>query len=262
MKDWIFSNYSAFGERIVQPWGIAHIITLLLAIASIICMAIFFRNKEENFKRNILKCIAIIILLFGIARRIIRLISMTNFSLNSFLNIMLPRPWCAISCCVFIVTVFVDKKFMYNISAMFGFICTLIFFAYPGVGFNKDFWVFEDLYSVATHFLLLVGSLSMITLKFTDFRYNTIWKEGIFYVITLIYSAFLIIFKIEGDPLYYMPNNDIMKILNINYGVYLVIYILFMLLYFNIFYIINDKENIKKFFKSLKNKSSNKNVTD
>lgn len=258
MKDWIFSNYSAFGERIVQPWGLAHIVTLLFAIDSIVSIAVFFGNKDEKFKRNILKCIAYIILAFGIARRIIRLISMTNFSLNSFLNIMLPRPWCAISCCVFIVAVFVDKKFMYNTSAMFGFICTLIFFAYPGVGFNKDFWVFEDLYSVGTHFLLLVGSLSMITLKFTDFRYSNIWKESIFYVLTLIYSAFLIIFKIEGDPLYYMPNNDIMKILNINYGTYLVIYILFMLIYFNIFYMINDRDNVKNFFKNLKNKRINK----
>ncbi|MBQ7307581.1 MAG: YwaF family protein [Clostridia bacterium] len=243
-KDWILSNYSAFGTRSVKPWNLAHIFTLLICIFTVILLTIIFRNKTEKERRNVIKIYAYFLIAFEVVRRIVNLIKMSAFTLDGFAYIMLPRPWCAISCWCFIVGAFLNKKTLYNITSMFGIICTLIFFAYPSVGFNEKFWVFEDLYSVGTHALLLTGAILLITLRFTEFKYKEIWKEAIFYGCSLVYVAFLIFTKIEGDPMYFMPESEAMEVLGLNYGVYLPIYIIFIFIYFNLFYLISERHKI------------------
>ena len=52
--------------------------------------------------------------------------------------------------------------------------------------------------------------------------------------------------KIESDPLYFMPGNDVMDIFGVSYGAYLAIYIIFMLVYINAFYLIGDRKNVFK----------------
>ena len=137
---------------------------------------------------------------------------------------------------------------------MTALLCSLIFFVYPSVGFNNKYILFENLYSIATHSLLLITSITLITLKFTKFEYKTIWKEGICFAVILAY-VFLEIYglKIESDPMYFMPGNDVMEILGLGYSAYLVVYILFIAIYFNIFYLIDDRKFVfKKFNKKEK----------
>ena len=43
-----------------------------------------------------------------------------------------------------------------------------------------------------------------------------------------------------------MPGNDVMDIFGISYGAYLAIYIIFMLVYINAFYLIGDRKNVFK----------------
>ena len=74
------------------------------------------------------------------------------------------------------------------------------------------------------------------------------WKELICLAVVYLY-AFLEIFvlKIEGDPLYFMPGGDIQEILGLTSGVlYILIYIVFVTIYANTFYLINDRKTVFK----------------
>ncbi|MGN1222457.1 MAG: hypothetical protein ACI4TT_04415, partial [Christensenellales bacterium] len=113
--------------------------------------------------------------------------------------------------------------------------------------FNNQYILFENLYSIVTHSLILIGSITLITLKFAKFEYKTVWKELIGLVAIFIY-AFLEIYvlKIESDPLYFMPGNDIQEILGISSGLYIALYAIFIIVYWNIFYLIGDRKNVKR----------------
>ena len=108
-------------------------------------------------------------------------------SFTDYLYTLLPRPLCAIACWSLIIATVFNKKFLYNFASMTALLCALVFFAYPGAGFNNQYILFENLYSIVTHSLLLVTSISLITLKFTKFEYKNIWKEGICLAVILAY---------------------------------------------------------------------------
>lgn len=256
--DWITSSYP--NPSIDGRWGWLHITVLILCIALIVAIALIFRKRSEKSRRIILCVLVGLILLFEIARRIINLCKTDDYSFHNLMYILLPRPWCAISCWSLIIAAIFNKRFLYNVSCYTSLLCSLVFFAYPGVGFNNVYILFENLYSIATHSLLLITSISLITLKFTKFEYKTIWKELICLAVILGYT-FLEIFvlKIESDPMYFMPGNDITEILNIPYAGFLVLYILFMIIYINAFYLIDDRKNI---FKKRKNNLENKPINN
>ena len=178
-------------------------------------------------------------------RRVLNLIRHEHVTLDDYLYTLLPRPWCAISCWMCIISVFVNKKFFYNITSITALLCAVIFFAYPGAGFNNKYILFENLYSISTHALILITSITLITLRFADFRYNGIWKEAITLAVIFIY-AFIEIYVLHtsDDPLYFMPNNDVQDILGLSYPAFLVIYIVFMLVWVNAFYLINDRKTV------------------
>ena len=104
--------------------------------------------------------------------------------------LLLPKPWCQISSWVLIFAVLTKKKFLYNYACITALLCSLIFFIYPGVGFNTEGCVmYFDLYSISTHAVLLTSSITLITLKFTDFNYRDIWKTFVCLAISVIYSC-------------------------------------------------------------------------
>ena len=249
-NEWIFSSYD--NPTIKGQWGLLHILVLILCIAIIVAISLIFRNKSEKTKRIVLFILVGLIFVFEITRRVVNIIKADYFTFDSIMYIILPRPWCAIACWTLIISVFVNKKYFYNFASMTALLCTLIFFAYPGVGFNNEYILFENLYSIATHSLLLITSIVLITLNFTKFEYKTIWKEVICYLVVLAYVFIEIyILKVESDPMYFMSGNDVMEILGVSYGVYLVLYIVFSLVYFNLFYLIGDRKNVFK--KRIKN---------
>lgn len=250
-KDWIYSSYP--NPAINGQWGFLHIITLVLCVVLIVAIALIFRNKSEKAKKIVLWVLVGFILLFELSRRIINFSRGDDLNLNTFLYRLLPRPWCAIACWTLIVSAIVNKKWLYNFASYSALLCALIFFAYPGVGFNNEYILFENLYSIATHSLLLITSISLITLRFTKFEYKTIWKDLLCLLVVLIYTFIEIyVLKIESDPMYFMPNNDVQEILGLNYGLFLVIYIVFMAIYINLFYLIDDRKNVRNVFKKQK----------
>lgn len=236
--DWLFSKYPA-GSSIDGAWGILHIITLLVIVGAIVVITCLFKNKSEKTKRTLLISMASVILFFEIARRIIGIADGKVVDFTSAMRVLLPRPWCAISCWLLIISVFLNKRFFYNFAATCGILCTLIFFAYPMAGFNNKYILFENVYSIVTHTLLMIGSFSLITLRCTGFNPKTAWQEGICMIVLFAY-AFLEIFVlgIEKDPLYFMPANDVMDIFGMGYGLYLPLYILFLCVYFSGYYLV------------------------
>lgn len=243
--DWLFSNYPA--QSTVQPWGLAHILTLISCIGIIIALAFAFKNKSAKTKKVVLWVLTILILAFEIARRVIWLFNTTDYSLHNILVILLPRPWCAISCWALIIATLFNKKSLYNFASISALLCAIIFFAYPGVGFRSPYFLFEDLYSVATHSLLLITSVSLMTLGFTDFKYKSFWKVAVCYAVILGYSLLeIFVLKIEADPMYFMPNNEVQDIVGLSYPVFLIIYIVFTIFYFNLFPLIQHFKDKKK----------------
>lgn len=244
-KDWLFTNYP--GDTKVQPWGVMHILTLLGCIALIVILANIFRKKDDRARRIVLWVLVGLILLFEIARRCINFAKMSDYNFTSIMHLLLPRPWCAISCWALIISAIVNKKSFYNFACISSLLCAIIFFAYPGVGFKSPYLGFDDLYSIVTHCLLLITSISLITLKFIDFKFKDFWKVAVLYGLTLAYSFLEIyILKIENDPMYFMPGNDVQEIIGLNNQLYLIVYIAFTFIYFNLFPLIQWLNERKK----------------
>ena len=247
LHDWIFSVYPP-NSGIEGAWGVLHIVTLVVILAIIVAMPFVFRNKGEKPRRIFIFTLAAIIFTFEVARRIIGFSRGVEMDFTAVMRTLLPRPWCAISCWCLMASVIVNKKFFYNFTAATACLCAIVFFAYPTVGFNNKYILFENLYSIVTHAALMIGAFSLLTLKFTDFDYKKgFWKELICLAVTFIYGFIeIFLLKIEADPLYFMPGNEIQEIFGMDYPVYIVLYILFLIVYFCAFYAVQHFVTKKK----------------
>ncbi len=253
-------------------WGGFHIAVLLICIA--ICVATYFlKNRDRRLRVWIIRGVAIALLAFELTRRVIGLIQMNVGSMSfgeimasdSFWYHILPRPWCAISVWLIILAAVIDRDFFYNIASMNAIICVIIFFAYPTAGFNNEFMQFENVYSITTHALLLVGSVSMITMGLTDFKYtrtkwyNSALRELVAIVCVLGYAllqVFVLKIQHNADPMYFMPTgsmegyvNEVQAIVGLSGPLYVLLYSLFLAFYFNLFFLIQmavDKKRAKK----------------
>lgn len=241
-----------YGENFNNPsingqWGLLHIITLLICISLIIGITLIFKNKNEKTKRNIIIIISIILLFFEITRRIVNITNPITFTKYNILWVLLPRPGCAISVWLILLSPYINKKWFYNFASIIAILTSVIFFAYPGAGFLHQYVLFEDLYSIVTHSLCFIGAFLIVTLKLTDFNYKKIKGELISLGVLIIYCILemFVLTKnenkdpLEADPFYIMPNNDIQEIVGIdNYIIFLILYILFVAVYFSSFYFI------------------------
>ena len=235
--DWLFSTYPNPHKN--GEWGALHITVLTLSIAFIVISSILFKNKSKGGKYLTLCIMAGILIFFGLTRRVVGFIKMTDYSTHNVLYTLLPRPGCAISCWLVVIAVLINKKFFYNFASIISILCGVIFFAYPGAGFLNEYILFENLYSIITHAVFFIMSFCFITYGFTDFKYNTIYKEGICFAILLVYTFLEIyLLKINSDPFYFMPGNEVMKILGMDYSLYLPLFLVFIVVYLNAYYLI------------------------
>lgn len=241
--DWLFSSYP--NPHIDGQWGLLHIITLVLIAAIVVAVTLLLKNKGAKTKKTVIWILVGLLILFEVARRVINFCKTDDLSFGNILYILLPRPGCAIASFLVILAACINKKTFYNLASIMGIICVGIFFIYPGVGFNNEFILFENLYSIVTHSLIMTVAILFITLKFTDFKYKTMWKDLICIAIVFAY-AFLEIFvlNIESDPLYFMPGSDIQNIIGLSYGAFLPLYIVVFAALINIFYLIGDRKNV------------------
>lgn len=243
--DWLYSTYP--NPKIEGQFGLLHILTMIAIVAVVVVATILLKNKSEKAKRIFMFVLASILLFFEISRRVINLCKATEFTFNSVMHTLLPRPGCAISCWLVILAVFINKKFFYNFASIISIICAVIFFAYPGVGFNNELILFENLYSIVSHSVFFAGAILFITLKFTDFKYKEAWKELICLLVMIVYVVLeVVVLKIESDPFYCLPGSDIQEIVGFGYGLFLTIYCAFVAIYVNLYYLIGDRKAIFK----------------
>ena len=246
--EWIYSTYpNPYKDG---HYGLLHILSLVLIAVFVIASTIILRNRSNKTKRGVLFVLALILIDFELARRVINLCKTSNLDLNLVLKILLPRPGCAISCWLVVIAVLVNKKQVYNLASLVSVLCGAIFFVYPGAGYNNEYILFENLYSIVTHVVFFTTAICFITYGFVDFKYKNIWKDLIGLAIVVVY-AFLEIYllKIEPDPFYFMPNNDVQEIIGMGYNLYLPFYLAFVVVYVNLYY----------FIESIKAKKSKKN---
>ena len=255
-SQWLFGNIE--NPEINGRWGLLHILTLVLCASCIVAFHFIVKKSANPVKARsrILCTLAGLIAFFEIMIRFVYFMKLYYFqhpSMNGTgpLWILIPKPWCAVSCWLLIACVFVKKPFFYNFASLSALLCAVIFFAYPGVGFNNEIIIFENLYSIVTHALLLTMSISLIVLKVTDFRYKHMGKLALCFVLTFAYGLVQIFWlKTQEDPMYFMPNGDIQAdILHISYGLYLFLYILLIVVYVNAFHLIGDWASVKALFK-------------
>ena len=247
-KQWFFGGFD--NPRIEGQWKLPHILVLLSAIAIIVAIACIFRKRSEKARKIVMWVLVGLILFFEITRRvknIWNLIGTGSVTLNDVLYDLLPRPWCAISCWGLIIAATFRKKYLFNTASIMALLCAIIFFAYPSAGFNNQYIQFENLYSIGTHTLLLITSISLITLKFTDFKYKDMWKDLICLAVIFVYAILEIwVIKIADNPLYFMPieGNEVQEILGVGNALYVVIYTIFLIVFVNVFYLINDRKTV------------------
>lgn len=237
-------------------WRPLHIGTLVVCVLLILTFYHIVKRAKnpEKAKRAIIRSLAGAILFFEITIRFVQCVKLYHLHLPEMegitaIWILLPKPWCAISCWAVMASVLLKKLFFYNYTALSALLCSFIFFIYPGVGYNNVHLLFENWYSILTHALLLTTSITMIVLKIADFRYRELWKTAICFILTFGY-AFLEIFvlKIQTDPLYFMPHGDIQEgILGMDYGLYVTLYVLIVVIYINTAHMLGDREAVKKF---------------
>ena len=234
---WLFSTYPNPHKN--GEWGALHIIVLSLCIAFIVISSILLKNKSKKTKYTILCVMAGILVFFGLARRIIGFAKATEFTLYNVLYTLLPRPGCAISCWLVVIAVIINKKFFYNFASIISILCSVVFFAYPGAGFLNEYILFENLYSIVTHAVFFIMCFCFITYGFVDFDYKTIYKEGVCLALLIVYTFLEIyVLKINSDPFYFMPNNEVMKILGMDYSLFLPLFLVFIVVYLNAYYLI------------------------
>ena len=244
-------------------WGLFHILTLVTCVLCI--LGFYFLSKRaadpEKTKRRIICTLAGMIAFFEVMIRFVHFMKLYYFHQPSMdglnaLWILIPKPWCAVSCWLLMACVFVKKAYFYNFASLSALLCSVIFFSYPGVGYNNEIILFENLYSIVTHALLLTMSITLIVLKFTDFRYKHIGKLAIGFVLTFAYALVQIYWlKTQTDPMYFMPGGDIQAgILKIGYGLYLTLYIALIVIYINAFHLIQDRNTVKTFFQKIRQK--------
>lgn len=241
--DWIYSVYPP--DAVINgQWGTLHIATIALCLGLIVLIALVGK-KHPRTRLPVLLTLIALILAFELARRGINLSRGNCHTLRDYLHILLPRPWCAISCWMLITAPLIRKPFWYNACSMNALLCAIVFFVYPVVGFNHKVILFENVYSIATHMLLLICSVSLITLGFTDFRYrrskNPIGALAEWLCLGCIFAyAFLemYVLHLERDPLYILSGNEVHTVIGLSYPLYLVVYVTFLLFYFNVFYIV------------------------
>ena len=258
-SEWLFGGIDNpyFNGR----WGLLHILTLVVCVGSVIGFYFLVKNakNKERMKNIILYSLAGAILFFEILIRFVYFMKFYHFKQPETANwsalwIILPKPWCAISCWALVACAFVKKTFFYNYACLSALLCSFIFFCYPGVGYNNEILLFENWYSILTHALLLTTSLTLVVLKFTAFKYKDIWKLAICFVLTYAYGLLeIFVLHTQTDPMYFMPNGDIQAdILNVGYELYLALYILLIVVYVNAFHLVDDRVAVKKWFAKLK----------
>lgn len=206
-----------------------HLITLALAIIATIVLVLAFKNKSDKTKRVVLWVFFAIFLAFEILSRVFNIIKG-----GDLFKILAPMHFCSIMVWIIIVSIALNKKPLYSISALGGLLATTAYLLYPAVGLNVEVLNFSAFYSIFSHTLGFVASVWLIACGFTSYKFKNMWHSLVFAGAVIGYSAILNFVIYPGENyMYYVKNPFPFEI-----GAWFqVLYAAVVLTYISIFYV-------------------------
>lgn len=206
-----------------------HLITLALVAIATVVMVLIFKNKSAKTKRIVLWVLFGVFLTFEVLARVIGLIKG-----GDIVKTLVPMHFCSIMVWFIIVSVIVNKKGMYSISALGGLLATSAYLIHPAVGLNVEVINFSAFYSIFSHSLGFVTSVWLLACGFTSYKLKDIWMSIAFAVAVIGYSAILNFVVYPGENYMYYVKNP----LPFEIGAWFqVLYVLVLLVYISTFYV-------------------------
>lgn len=239
-KQWLFSELP---NPKCSPYNWMYIVALVFLVGFVVGSTLLLKNKSQKQKRNVMFVVAAVILFFELSRRVVNLCKETEWTLHNVLHILLARPGCAISAWLAMLAVVINKRWAYAFASLICLLCGTGFFASPGAGFDRELVQFEEVFSMVEHVGFYLMALCFVTYRLAEFRFADMGKIGICFGALAVYVFALIKGGIEHDPFLFLPNSDVHQILGgMNYPTFLTLYIVFVVLFFGAFFVVNDRK--------------------
>ncbi len=208
IKEW-FVEYSERLPRDAFMFKGLHLYNLiavvLLAIVAVIVF-LFISKKAQNI---ILYCVASIYLFSYVLISISRIIRGT-FSVDT----ILPFDFCGIVIWATMIAVFFRQKWLNEFIAVGGLFASVVFIAFPEVGFGAATLHFDDLYSIVIHDLMFITSIIYFFPRFSDLRWQTLYRQAICFGFCCLEATILDYWIYPDSNYMFLKNSPI----NINLG--------------------------------------------
>ena len=235
-KDWWTDENNTSLPKSEYLYNARHIAVLIIVILSCIVFTLIFRKKSEKTKNILFNVFGGIFLFFEILTRIVSLIILDNYTVESVTKIILPMHICSVMVWIFIVAIFSKKQFLLNFSVLGGILATTAFLLYPAVGLNKQYMSFSCFYSTFSHSLGFVCCILMMTLGRVKFEFKKIWQPIVCFTIMFLWGALLNFVIFPGSDYMYMINDPLE--LDLGGFPYQVLYVILILIYITVFYFV------------------------
>lgn len=141
-------------------YGITHVISFILLIASMIVFTILLKNKTAAYIHKRMKILAILVLTVYMIRRTI-----SFFHDTSFLVAYWPFYLCNINTICLSLYIIFDWKWGKDFVIVTGFIGGVITFLIPDGIFNDPYLTFPILDSILSHYILVVIPFVLVITK-------------------------------------------------------------------------------------------------
>lgn len=241
-SDWWTDSNNPSLPKSEYLYNARHISVLGITLLLCIVLSLVFRKKSEKSKRILFIVFGCIFLFFEILSRLVNLIILDNYTLESIAKILLPMHICSVMVWVFIVAIFSKKQFLINFSVVGGILATIAFLLYPAVGLNKVYMSFTNIYSTVSHLLGFVCCVLLMTLGKVKFEFKKIWQTYLCFGVMFLWGALLDFVIFPGSDYMYLVNDPLELGLNFPYQIlYGAIIALYILAYYVIYWLTHKR---------------------
>lgn len=209
-----FKDFMTNENNITLPkseylYGTRHIIVLALTFILTLAVYFIFRNKSDKAKNILFKCFGFFFLFWEISTRIVNLIIAEGLTFEKILEILLPMHICSVMVWIFIIAIFSKNQVLINFGAIGGILATIAFLLYPAVGLHQVYINFTNLYSITSHMVGFICSISLISLGKTKFEMKKIWQTYLCVALMFCWGAVVNFLIFPGSDYMYMINDPL-----------------------------------------------------
>lgn len=144
-----------------------------------------------------------------IISRIINLIKLNEYTFEKLFTVIVPCHFCSIVVVSLIIAFYTNWQQLLNASVVAGFLATIVFLSYPGVGLNTDIITFSQLYSITSHALGFIVAVLLVAYKKVNLHYKKIHHSLIYSLIAVLYMLLLNIVILPGSNYGYFVINEL-----------------------------------------------------